>query len=61
MDGSHDKALTYREDKTLLDFFDKSLSNITKLNSAFVLDYLTAQIMCNKLSHDSMRTKYIDM
>ena len=58
---SHDKALTYREDRTLLDFFDKSLSNITKLNSAFVLDYLTAQIMCNKLSHDSMRTKYIDM
>ena len=58
---SHDKALTYREDKALLDFFDKSLSNITKLNSAFVLDYLTAQIMCNKLSHDSMRTMYIDM
>merc|ERR1712240_894404 len=58
---SHDKALTYKEDKTLLDFFDKSLSNITKLNSAFVLDYLTAQIMCNKLSHDSMRSKYIDM
>merc|ERR1712101_103920 len=58
---SHDKALTYREHRTLLDFFDKSLSNITKLNSAFVLDYLTAQIMCNKLSHDSMRTKYIDM
>merc|ERR1712208_176345 len=23
--------------------------------------YLTAQIMCNKLSHDSMRSKYIDM
>merc|ERR1711873_288306 len=58
---SHDKALTYKEDKALLDFFDKSLSNITKLNSAFVLYYLTAQIMCNKLSHDSMRSKYIDM
>ena len=58
---SHDKALTYKEDKALLEFFDKSLANITKLNSAFVLDYLTAQIMCNKLSHDSMRTKYIDM
>ena len=58
---SHDKALTYREDKTLLDFFDKSLSNITKLNSAFVLDYLTAQIMCNKLSHDTMRTMYIGL
>merc|ERR1712243_75258 len=58
---SYDKPATYREDRTLLDFFDRSLSNITKLNSAFVLDYLTAQIMCNKLSHDSMRTKYIDM
>merc|ERR1711867_337944 len=45
----------------MLDFFDEALSNITKLNSAFVLDYLTAQIMCNKLSHDTMRTKYIDM
>merc|ERR1712239_16383 len=58
---SHDKASTYIEDRTMLDFFDRSLSNITKLNSAFVLDYLTAQIMCNKLSYDSMRTKYIDM
>ena len=55
------KPATYREDRTMLDFFDRSLSNITKLNSAFVLDYLTAQIMCNKLSHDTMRTKYIDM
>merc|ERR1712115_290327 len=58
---SYGKPSTYREDRTMLDFFDRSLSNITKLNCAFVLDYLTAQIMCNKLSHDSMRTKYIDM
>ena len=58
---SRSKALTYNEDKKLLEFFDKSLANITKLNSAFVLDYLTAQIMCNKLSYDSMRTKYLDM
>merc|ERR1712082_153786 len=58
---SRKKALTYNEDKRLLEFFDKALTNITKLNSAFVLDYLTAQVMCNKLSHDSMRTKYLDM
>ena len=55
------KPATYREDRTMLDFFDEALSNITKLNSAFVLDYLTAQIMCNKLSTITMRTKYIDM
>ena len=58
---THAKAKTYMEDKTLLEFYDKSLSNITKLNSAFSLDYLTAQIMCNKLSHDTMRTKYIGL
>ena len=44
----------------MLEFFDKVLANITKLNSAFVLDYLTAQVMVNKLSSDSMRTKYLD-
>lgn len=58
---AYGKPATYREDRTMLDFFDEALSNITKLNSAFVLDYLTAQIMCNKLSHDTMKTMYIDM
>merc|ERR1712101_12678 len=52
---SRSKALTYNEDKRLLEFFDKALANITKLNSAFVLDFLTAQVMVNKLSSDSMR------
>merc|ERR1712082_549286 len=54
------KSQTYNEDKRLLEFFDKTLANITKLNSAFVLDYFTAQVMINKLSSDSMRTKYLD-
>merc|ERR1712240_695183 len=54
------KSQTYNEDKRLLEFFDKALANITKLNSAFVLDYLTAQVMINKLCSDSMRTKYLD-
>merc|ERR1712101_25647 len=48
-------------DKKMLDFFDEALSNIAKLNSAFVLNYFTAQIMCNKLSTSTMRKKYIDM
>ena len=55
------KCTTYKEDRIMLDFFEESLSNITKLNSAYVLDYLTAQVMCNKLSTITMRTKYIDM
>merc|ERR1712240_91931 len=54
------KSQTYHEDKELLQFFDRALVNITKLNSAFVLDYLTAQVMVNKLCSDSMRTKYLD-
>merc|ERR1712240_492300 len=54
------KSQTYNEDKRLLEFFDKALANITKLNSAFILDYLTAQVTVNKLCSDSMRTKYLD-
>merc|ERR1712243_66436 len=56
---SRSKSQTYHEDKRLLEFFDKALANITKLNSAFILDYLTAQVMINKLSSDSMRRKYM--
>merc|ERR1712002_1250659 len=33
---------------------------ITKLNSAYTLDYFTAQVMINKLSSDSMRSKYLE-
>merc|ERR1712240_432628 len=57
---SRSKSQIYHEDKRLLEFFDKALANITKLNSAFILDYLTAQVMINKLSSDSMRSKYLD-
>ena len=39
------KSTTYKEDRIMLEFFEESLSNITKLNSAYVLDYLTAQVM----------------
>ena len=44
----------------MLEFFDKGLAEITKLNSAYTLDYFTAQVMINKLSSDSMRSKYLD-
>ena len=57
---SHSKSQTYHEDKRLLEFFDKALANITKLNSAYTLDYFTAQVMINKLSSDSMRSKYLE-
>merc|ERR1712240_745543 len=57
---SHSKSQTFHEDKRLLEFFDKALANITKLNSAYTLDYFTAQVMIIKLSSDSMRSKYLD-
>merc|ERR1711873_343866 len=57
---SRSKSQTYHEDKRLLEFFDKALANITKLNSAFILHYLTGQVMINKLSSDSMRSKYLE-
>merc|ERR1712240_508271 len=41
---THSKSQIYHEDKRMLEFFDKALANITKLNSAFILDYLTAQV-----------------
>merc|ERR1712163_65150 len=49
---NHSKSQTYHGDKRLLEFFDKKLAEITKLNSAYILDYFTAQIMINKLSSD---------
>merc|ERR1712240_1383 len=57
---SRSKSQTCHEDKRLLEFFDKALADITKLNSAYTLDYFTAQVMINKLSSDSMRSKYLD-
>merc|ERR1711996_238263 len=45
----------------MLSFFEKGLSDITKLNSAYILNFLTAQQLCNKLSTITMRTDYIKM
>merc|ERR1712121_384775 len=56
---SHKRSQNYHEDKKLLEFFHKALANITKLNSAYILDYFTAQVMKNKLSSDSLRNKYL--
>ena len=58
---AYKKCTTYKEDKIMLAFFEESLSDITKLNSAYVLDYLTAQQLCNKLSTITMRTDYIKL
>merc|ERR1712215_398476 len=58
---AYKKCITYKEDKIMLAFFEEALSDITKLNSAYVLDYLTAQQLCNKLSTITMRTDYIKL
>merc|ERR1712082_67018 len=58
---SYKKCTTYKEDKIMLSFFEKGLSDITKLNSAYILNFLTAQQLCNKLSTITMRTDYIKM
>ena len=58
---SYKKCTTYKEDKMMLAFFEKGLSDITKLNSAYILSFLTAQQLCNKLSTITMRTDYIKM
>merc|ERR1711867_112000 len=58
---SYKKCTNYKEDKIMLSFFEKGLSDITKLNSAYILNFLTAQQLCNKLSTITMRTEYIKM
>ena len=54
------KSTSFKEDKLLLAFYDVTLSNITKINSAYNIDFATAQLIVNKLSLVTMMTKYID-
>ena len=56
----HPKSNSLKDDKILLDFYDITISNVTKVNSAYPLDFATAQLMVNKLSDITLRTKYID-
>ena len=49
---------TYFEDKKMLNTFDKNLSNILSLNSAYLIDFPTAKLLINELSSETMKDKF---
>ena len=53
-----DRATSYKEDKILLTFFEASLIKVTKLNSAYCLDFSSAHQMISKLSNVALRREY---
>ena len=44
----------------MLNIFEKEIKKIISLNSAYLLDFSTAQQLVNKLSDIMMRTKHTD-
>merc|ERR1712240_194979 len=52
------KSQTIEDDRKLLQFFSKSLENLTKLSNTPFLDYWTALDMFRKLSGDLLRHQY---
>ena len=55
---SHPKSRSYNIDKIMLNFFEKSIVRITQLNSAYILDFTTAQQLVNKLSDITLRSQF---
>ena len=49
---------TYKTDKIMLNFFEKGLAKITRLNSTYLLDFATAQQLVDKLSDITLRRQY---
>merc|ERR1712080_459288 len=49
---------SYKYDKIMLNFFETSLVKVTRLNSAFLLDFSTAQQLVAKLSDNTLRRQY---
>ena len=54
----HPKSRPYIYDKTMLNFFEKSIVKISRLNSAYLLDFATAQQLVNKLSDITLRRQF---
>merc|ERR1712240_401008 len=52
------KSQTIEDDRKLLQYFGKSLENLTKLSNTPFLDYWTALDMFRKLSSDLLRHQY---
>ena len=55
---AHPMSRSYTFDKTMLNFFEKSIVNISRLNSAYLLDFATAQQLVNKLSDITLRRQF---
>ena len=57
---SHPPARTYKHDKQMLTLFEKNIVEISRLNSAYLIDYATAQQLASKLSDGTLRRQYMD-
>ena len=57
---SHEISQSYKEDKNMLVFFEKSIMKISRLNSAYLLDFATAQQLVMKLSDVTLRRRFTD-
>ena len=54
------RSRLYAYDQTMLNFFEKGIKKMIMLNSAYLLDFSTAQQLVSKLSDITMRTKRTD-
>ena len=57
---SHPPARTYKQDKQMLSLFEKNIVKITRLNSAYLIDFATAQQLASKLSDNTLKRQYIN-
>ena len=57
---AYQKSRSYNYDKKMLNFFEKSIVKITVLNSAYLLDFSTAQQLVSKLSDITLRKQFTD-
>ena len=57
---SYDMSKIYKGDKTMLTFFEKSIMKISRLNSAYLLDFATAQQLVCKLSDVTLRRRFTE-
>ena len=57
---SHEMSRNYKSDKRMLTFFEKSIMKMSRLNSAYLLDFATAQQLVCKLSDITLRRQFIN-
>ena len=57
---AYQRSRSYNYDKKMLNFFEKCIVKITLLNSAYLLDFSTAQQLVSKLSDITLRKQFTD-